>query len=35
MGIHGLSKLLGDYAPSSIKDHEFKSYFGKQSIKVM
>lgn len=28
MGIHGLSRLLGDYAPSSIKENEYKSYFG-------
>ena len=29
MGILGLSKLLGDYAPSSMKENEFKNYFGK------
>lgn len=29
MGIHGLAKLLGDYAPSAIKENDFKSYFGK------
>ena len=26
MGIQGLMKLLGDYAPSGIKDNEIKSY---------
>jgi flap endonuclease-1 len=29
MGIHGLSKVLGDYAPSSMKENEIKNYFGK------
>ena len=29
MGIHGLSKVLGDYAPSSMKESDIKSYFGK------
>ena len=29
MGIHGLSKLLGDYAPASVKENDIKSYFGK------
>lgn len=29
MGILGLSKLLGDYAPSAMKENEFKNYFGK------
>lgn len=28
MGIHGLMKLIGDYAPSAMKDHDIKSYFG-------
>jgi len=30
MGIHGLSKLLGDHAPSSIKENEIKNYFGRK-----
>ena len=29
MGILGLSKVLGDYAPSCMKENEFKNYFGK------
>lgn len=29
MGILGLAKLIGDYAPSAVKENEFKSYFGK------
>jgi len=29
MGIHGLSKVIGDYAPSAIKENEMKTYFGK------
>ena len=29
MGITGLSKVIGDYAPSAIKEHEMKTYFGK------
>jgi len=28
MGIHGLSKLLGDIAPSGMKENEIKNYFG-------
>ena len=32
MGILGLSKLLADFAPSSIKDNSIKSYFGQCSI---
>lgn len=30
MGIHGLAKLIGDYAPSAIKDNEIKNYFGRK-----
>lgn len=30
MGILGLSKLLGDYAPSAMKENEFKNYFGRK-----
>lgn len=30
MGILGLSKLLADYAPSSMKENEFKNYFGRK-----
>ena len=29
MGIQGLMKLIGDYAPSAIKNNDIKSYFGK------
>ena len=32
MGILGLSKLLGDYAPSSMKENEIKNYFGKEEM---
>ena len=28
MGIHGLTKLLGDNAPSCMKENEIKNYFG-------
>lgn len=28
MGIHGLAKLIADHAPTAIKEHEIKSYFG-------
>ena len=28
MGIHGLMKLIGDYAPGAMKDNDVKSYFG-------
>lgn len=31
MGIHQLSKVLGDHAPGSTKDHEMKTYFGEQN----
>ncbi|KAK7483043.1 hypothetical protein BaRGS_00025706 [Batillaria attramentaria] len=30
MGIHGLSKVLGDYAPSSTKENDIKNYFGRK-----
>ncbi|XP_029636733.1 flap endonuclease 1 [Octopus sinensis] len=30
MGIQGLAKLLGDNAPSSLKDNEIKNYFGRK-----
>ena len=30
MGIKGLTKLLADHAPSSIKECEFKGYFGRK-----
>ena len=29
MGIHGLTKLLADHAPSSMKENEMKNYFGR------
>ena len=28
MGIHGLSKLIGDNAASGVKENEIKNYFG-------
>ncbi|XP_032218504.1 flap endonuclease 1 isoform X2 [Nematostella vectensis] len=30
MGIQGLAKLLGDIAPSGIKENEIKNYFGRK-----
>ncbi|XP_025114870.1 flap endonuclease 1-like [Pomacea canaliculata] len=30
MGIQGLSKVLGDYAPSAIKENDIKNYFGRK-----
>lgn len=30
MGIHGLTKLLGDFAPSAMKENEIKNYFGRK-----
>ncbi|CAG5134458.1 unnamed protein product [Candidula unifasciata] len=30
MGIQGLTKLLGDYAPTSMKENEIKNYFGRK-----
>lgn len=30
MGIHGLTKLLADHAPSSMKENEMKNYFGRK-----
>lgn len=30
MGIQGLMKLIGDYAPSAVKDNDIKNYFGKE-----
>ena len=32
MGIHGLSKVIGDHAPSGSKENEIKNYFGKWEI---
>lgn len=29
MGIHGLMKLIGDYAPSAMKENDIKTYFGR------
>ena len=29
MGIHGLSKVIGDFAPSAVKENEIKNYFGR------
>jgi len=28
MGIHGLAKVIGDFAPSAVKESEIKNYFG-------
>ena len=28
MGIHGLSKVIGDNAPAATKEQEIKNYFG-------
>ncbi|KAI9032284.1 PIN domain-like protein [Hyaloraphidium curvatum] len=30
MGIHGLSKVIGDHAPNAIKTNEIKNYFGRK-----
>lgn len=30
MGIQGLSKVIGDYAPSAVKENEIKNYFGRK-----
>merc|ERR1712142_414961 len=30
MGIHGLTKLLGDHAPGSMKENEIKNFFGRK-----
>ena len=30
MGIHGLSKLLGDNAPGAIRPEKFENYFGRK-----
>lgn len=30
MGIHGLAKVIADYAPSAIKESEIKNYFGRK-----
>lgn len=30
MGIHGLTKLLGDNAPNCMKENEIKNYFGRK-----
>lgn len=32
MGIHGLSKVIGDHAPSASKENEIKNYFGKYQL---
>jgi len=29
MGIHGLTKLIGDHAPEAVREHQFDSYFGR------
>ena len=33
MGIQGLMKLIGDYAPSAVKDNDIKNYFGKDYLR--
>jgi flap endonuclease-1 len=30
MGIHGLAKVVGDHAPSAIKENEIKNFFGRK-----
>ena len=30
MGIHGLTKLIGDNAPRAIREDEIKNYFGRK-----
>src|SRR5689334_19162464 len=30
MGIHGLTKLLADNAPNSMKENEIKNFFGRK-----
>lgn len=30
MGIHGLAKVIADYAPNAIKESEIKNYFGRK-----
>ena len=30
MGIHNLMKLMGDFAPTAIKECEIKNYFGRK-----
>ncbi|ESN98606.1 hypothetical protein HELRODRAFT_66570 [Helobdella robusta] len=30
MGIHGLSKVIGDYSPSAVKENEIKNFFGRK-----
>jgi flap endonuclease-1 len=30
MGIHGLSKVIADHAPSAIKENEMKNFFGRK-----
>eukprot|EP00123_Amoebidium_parasiticum_P013206 comp21828_c0_seq1/m.31118 comp21828_c0_seq1/g.31118 ORF comp21828_c0_seq1/g.31118 comp21828_c0_seq1/m.31118 type:complete len:389 (-) comp21828_c0_seq1:328-1494(-) len=30
MGIHGLTKLIGDHAPSGLKENDIKNYFGRK-----
>ncbi|XP_015774529.1 PREDICTED: flap endonuclease 1-like [Acropora digitifera] len=32
MGIHGLAKVIGDHAPSGMKENEIKNYFGKNDL---
>jgi len=29
MGIQGLTKVIGDYAPAAVKENEIKNFFGK------
>lgn len=30
MGIHGLAKVIGDHAPSAVKENEIKNFFGRK-----
>lgn len=30
MGIHGLTKVIGDHAPAAIKEADIKTFFGRK-----
>ena len=32
MGIHGLTKVIGDYAPKAIKESTISQYFGRKVV---
>ena len=31
MGIQGLTKVIGDFAPSAVKENDIKNYFGEEN----